>query len=88
VSAPDLTATTMARFRDSGADEHTTILLGAGASTTAGLPDWDDLAARLLVRSGSVGGEEAARLLVARQDPLLVAEAARAASGADWGRHF
>jgi len=43
-------------FQDSGAEKNTTILLGAGASTTSGLPDWDELAMRLLVRSGSVKG--------------------------------
>lgn len=78
----------MSQFRDSGAEKHTTILLGAGASTTSGLPDWDELAVRLLKRSGSVVAEDAARLLVARQDPLLVAEAARAASNASWERHL
>lgn len=81
VSAPDLSATMMAQFRESGAEKHTTILLGAGASTTSGLPGWDDFAARLLVESGSVATMGAAELLVAKQDALLVAEAARAAAG-------
>lgn len=84
MSAPDLSANMMAQFRDSGAEKHTTILLGAGASTTSGLPTWDEFAARLLHMSGSVSSLGAAELLVAHQDPLLVAEAARAAAGDRW----
>lgn len=88
MSAPDLSATVMAQFKDSGADSHTTILLGAGASTTSGLPGWDEFAARLLMRSGSVSTMDAAELLVAKQDPLLVAEAAHAAvaNASQWER--
>ena len=67
----------MAPFRDSGCDQHVTLLLGAGASTSSGLPGWDELAVRLLLKSEAVKSEEAAWRLVGRQDPLLVAEAAR-----------
>lgn len=74
----------MSQFIDSGTEKHTTLLLGAGASTTSGLPGWDEFAARLLIRSGSVETLDAAELLVSRQDPLLVAEAARAAAGGRW----
>jgi hypothetical protein len=63
--------------------DHLTLLLGAGASTSSGLPDWDTLAVRLLVRTKQAN-ESAARLLVSKQDPLLVAEAARAALGSSW----
>lgn len=84
MSAPDLTAELMASFRDSGGDRHVTLLLGAGASTSSGLPGWDELATRLLLKSGSVKSEGAAQRLVARQDPLLVAEAARNALGPRW----
>lgn len=87
MSAPDLTAEIMSEFSDSGADRHITLLLGAGASTSSGLPDWDELAIRLLVRSGSVPSADAANLLVKRQDPLLIAEAARQKSGDDWPDH-
>lgn len=86
MSAPDLTADTLASFIDSGAQKHLTLLLGAGASTSSGLPDWDELATRLLLRSRSVKHRTAAELLVKRQDPLLVAEAARKAPGAIWNR--
>lgn len=86
VSAPDLTADMMQQFQSCGAETHSTILLGAGASTTSGLPDWDTFATRLLQQSGSVPDEETANLLLARQDPLLVVEAARAASGDKWGQ--
>ncbi len=74
----------MDRFRNSGADVHTTILLGAGASTTSGLPDWDTFATRLLLQSRSVLEEETAKLLLSRQDPLIVVEAARVAFGKKW----
>lgn len=86
VSAPDLTAAMMSQFAESGADRHLTLLLGAGASTSSGLPDWDELAIRLLLRSKAVSSREAAAMLVERQDPLLVAEAARKAPGANWNR--
>lgn len=84
MSAPDLTADLMQNFLTSGADSHSTLLLGAGASTTSGLPDWDTFAIRLLLQSGSVKTKESARLLLSRQDPLIVVEAARAASGSHW----
>ncbi|TFD81989.1 hypothetical protein E3T48_03050 [Cryobacterium fucosi] len=71
----------MEQLRASGAEKHTTLLLGAGASTTSGLPGWDALATRLLVGSGSVDNDGTAQLLLARQDPLIVVEAARAAYG-------
>ncbi|MFJ5956897.1 SIR2 family protein [Paenarthrobacter sp. NPDC092416] len=84
MSAPDLTAEMMEQFRSSGAENHSTILLGAGASTTSGLPDWDTFATRLLRQSNSVPDDETANLLLSRQDPLLVVEAARAAAGDKW----
>lgn len=84
MGAPDLSSSLMAQFRDSGAEKHTTLLLGAGASTTSGLPGWNDLVARLLTGSGAAPDEASARLLLSRQDPLIVAEAARARYGATW----
>lgn len=78
MSAPDLSPDVMTHFRESGAEKHTTILLGAGASITSGLPGWDELVTGLLVGSGAVPDAETASLLLRRQDPLLVAEAARA----------
>jgi hypothetical protein len=74
----------MAPFKASGCDKHVTLLLGAGASTSSGLPEWDTLAARLLFESKSVTTMEAAEQLVKRQDPLLVAEGARAALENRW----
>ncbi|TFD13143.1 hypothetical protein E3T42_14270 [Cryobacterium sp. TMT4-10] len=71
----------MDQLRASGSEKHTTLLLGAGASTTSGLPGWDELATRLLVGSASVDGVDSAQLLLTRQDPLIVVEAARAAYG-------
>ncbi|PVE14835.1 hypothetical protein DDA93_15515 [Arthrobacter sp. Bz4] len=76
----------MELFRRSGLESHTTFLLGAGASVTSGLPGWDEFATRLLVQSGSVASAETAELLLDRQDPLIVVEAARVAFGARWGQ--
>jgi hypothetical protein len=59
------------------------VVLGAGASVAAGLPDWDTLAVRLLVGSGTVQDEATARAFLSRQDPALAAEAARAGAP-DW----
>lgn len=76
----------MAQFRETGIDRHLTLLLGAGASTASGLPGWDELAVRLLLRSKTVVSREAAQRLVTFQDPMLVAEAARKKPGANWHR--
>lgn len=84
MAAPDLSSELMAQFRESGAEKHTTLLLGAGASTTSGLPGWNDLVTRLLTGSGAAPDEASARLLLSRQDPLIVAEAARARYGSAW----
>lgn len=74
----------MTLFRESGAEKHTTLLLGAGASTTSGLPGWDELATRLLVGSGVVADTDSATILLDRQDPVVVVEAARATYGSAW----
>lgn len=63
--------------------EHVSILLGAGASVAAGLPSWDEMAVRLLGHAGAIDDVATARAFLTRQDPTLVAEAARAASD-DW----
>jgi hypothetical protein len=86
MSAADLTAETMKLFRESGLETYTTFLLGAGASLTSGLPGWDDFAVKLLLQSGSVPSAEVAQILLDRQDPLIVVEAARMAFGAKWNQ--
>lgn len=65
--------------------EHVSILLGAGASAAVGLPSWDELAVQLLHHAGAIDDPVTARAYLARQDPTLAAEAARAASD-DWVR--
>ena len=88
MSASDLSIETMKQFDNSGSQEHVTVLLGAGASTTSGLPDWDTFAVRLLLKSGAVADESIAQLLLERQDPMLVVEAARAAAPARWDQNL
>lgn len=60
-----------------------TVLLGAGASITSGLPNWEEFATSLLLHSKAVSSRPLAEHMVSRQDALLVAEAAKAASD-DW----
>ena len=50
----------------------------------SGLPGWEELAVPLLQESGSVTDDDAAWRLVEREDPLLVAEAARNSLGGGW----
>lgn len=85
VTAPDLDEHTIEQLRGfAGSPDYASFFLGAGASSTVGLPDWDTLAQRLLIFSGAVLDEEAAAAFLARQDPTLAAEAARASAGAEW----
>lgn len=84
MSAPDLTTEIMNRFRGAGIETHSTILLGAGASVSSGLPNWDTFAIRLLLQSGSIADSKTAQLLLNHQDPTMVVEAARAAFGERW----
>lgn len=69
-------------------DTSLTIVLGAGASAPSGLPSWDQFATRLAVLSGLVETDEAATMLLARQDPTIVLEAAHARSGSSWAAHL
>lgn len=59
------------------------VLLGAGASAGAGLPNWDALSLRLLTLSGAINDEITAAAFLAAQDPALAAEAAKK-STSDW----
>lgn len=77
MAAPDITNEMMSLFADSGLNDHTTLLVGAGASASAGFPTWDELAARILMASKVVEDEELARLLTESQDPVIVVESAR-----------
>ncbi len=82
MSAAELGEDTIDELRPLAADR-LGVLLGAGASAAAGLPGWDTLAKRLLTRSGVAPDESTAKSYLAKQDAMLAAEAARAASG-DW----
>lgn len=75
--AADLDEAKLAVFTSAADSTAISLLLGAGASVPAGFPDWEELVVRLLVRSGVVEQEDAAREFVRTQDPMLAAEAAR-----------
>ncbi|WP_091935704.1 SIR2 family protein [Blastococcus sp. DSM 46786] len=83
MSAAELDLATLERLRPITLAHQVSVLLGAGASAAAGLPDWDRLATQLLRLSGAIDDEETARAFLARQDPSLAAEAARAGAS-DW----
>lgn len=74
----------MANFEKLAQDAHLTILLGAGASAPSGLPDWDEFACRLALRSGLVRSKTAATTLLSRQDHAFILEAAQSRSGEHW----
>lgn len=74
----------MQNFEALAGDSHLTILLGAGASASVGLPTWDEFANRVALASGIVPSQEAGALLIEKQDPMIVLEAARQRSGANW----
>lgn len=65
-------------------NSHLTILLGAGASAPSGLPNWDQFARRVATLSSLVSSDAAAEILLSRQDPTIVLEAARARAGTKW----
>ncbi len=81
MSAAELDLLTVQRLLPFAGAQRMSVLLGAGASVAAGLPDWDELATQLLQQSGTIDDEETARAFLIRQDPMLAAEAARTITG-------
>lgn len=81
--AADLDEARLSAFAAAARASSLGVLLGAGASVPAGLPDWDELVVRLLIGSNAIDDANAAQDFVRTQDPMLAAEAAREASG-DW----
>lgn len=70
------------KFKLFGAGRHLSIFLGAGASAASGLPNWNELARRLLVSSKAVNSDGDANLLVNNNnftDPAFATEAAKQA---------
>ncbi len=87
VAAADLDEMAVSALEPLIASETLGVLVGAGASVAAGLPDWNELSERLLVKTKVVSNDAAAERFLARQDPQLAAEAARNAaetSGEIW----
>lgn len=78
MSTLEISAEFAAVLAELGAASRVSLLLGAGASAAADLPLWAPMVENLLVLSGAVSTPEAAAGLLARQDPLLAAEAALA----------
>ncbi len=88
MSAPDIDRKVMESFAALAGDTHLTVVLGAGASAPSGLPTWDDFATRIAVLSGLVTTSTAAEVLLSKQDPMIVLEAAHARSGSSWAAHL
>lgn len=88
MSAPDIDRKVMEGFAALAGDDHMTIVLGAGASAPSGLPIWDEFATRLAVRSGIVPTQEAAAVLLSKQDQTIVLEAAHSRAGQDWAAYL
>jgi hypothetical protein len=84
VSAAELGKETIDILASMRIDSHVGVLLGAGASAAAGLPDWNTFAVDLLATSGAIEDHETARAFLAGQDPAIVAEAAKNAAGDNW----
>lgn len=85
MSAADIDETVIEVLRNAVAGNNRfAVLLGAGASASAGLPDWNALSVELLVRSGAISDKATADAFLAYQDPALAAEAAKTAAGSDW----
>ena len=83
MSAAELDQKALAVLQGVAGEDHLSVILGAGASMSAGLPDWNTLAVELLVSSGAVTDRSTAEAFLTKQDPALAAEAARAMVGAD-----
>lgn len=88
MSAPDIDQELLEKFEPLVGDAHLTILLGAGASAPSGLPDWNEFARRVAALSGLVKTGSAADILLSKQDPTIVLEAARTQSASNWEDHL
>ncbi|MGF0313815.1 SIR2 family protein [Rhodococcus sp. IEGM1428] len=84
MSAVEIQPRTVGPLAALSTDSHVSVLLGAGASVAAGLPDWNTFAIELLVNSGAIKDRATAGAFLEGQDPAIAAEAAKQAAGADW----
>ena len=84
MSAPDIGVDIIGRFSGYAGGDPITIVLGAGASQPSGLPSWDEFAIRSIIASGLLESYELAQAFVMRQDPGIILESAKLASGDRW----
>lgn len=88
MSAPDIDMDLMGHFAPLADGAHLTIILGAGASMPSGLPTWDEFAQKIAVLTGLVKDPKAAELLLAKQDPTFLLEAAKSSAEEHWEKHL
>lgn len=84
VSAAEIGPETINLLGSLDVEAHVGVLLGAGASAAAGLPDWNTFAVELLTTSGAITDRATAKAFLAEQDPAIVAEAAKNAASSEW----
>lgn len=87
MAAPDLDSTVTDSLQALLDEPQLSVLLGAGASMSVGLPDWDSLAVSVLCGSGVIVEPDDAAAFLSGQDPMLAVEAARSVlSDLEWTR--
>lgn len=84
MSAVEIQPGTIGLLAGLSTESHVGVLLGAGASVAAGLPDWNTFAIDLLVNSGAISDRATADAFLEGQDPAIAAEAAKQAAGSSW----
>lgn len=83
MAAPDLDAHVTTQLRSLLDDDAVSVLLGAGASMTVGLPSWESLAVNVLLGSAVIDDPGVAESFLRGQDVMLAVESARGVLDSD-----